>query len=144
MELPTTWTALDGSPMVRTAAQDDTAWRALIESQGWTPGATGAGTAPGATPAQIMAMITAGIAAGMQVVSGIHGMVTAADPATGTVTDAAGNVIPVGDLGVVTSGGTSLNSGASSPAETIIGPITPMMMIMIGGAALVLLMTLKK
>jgi hypothetical protein len=151
MDLPNTWVTLDGQPMARTAAMEDSAWRALIESQGWTPGATGAGTAPGATPQQIMAWIFQAIQSGVQVASTIHGAITAANAPAGTVTLANGMTVPIEYLGLLNISGTSttppLTIDTSAPPPVVEEEkfeLTPATIGLIGGGLLILLVVLRK
>jgi hypothetical protein len=122
---------------------EDSAWRALIEGQGWTPGATGAGTPPAGDPAQIMAMIMQAIQGGAAAFSSIHGAITNANAQTGMVTLANGMTVPISALGTLNLGGT-----ATTPPTTIQTDkgfeLNPMMLMMIGGMGLVLVLALRK
>jgi len=140
MTLPNTWVDRSGSTIQRPAGMSDAAWRAVLEGEGWTPGATsGAGSPAPQTPQQVMALVFQAIQGGAQVISQIHGQVTGANPAQGTVTLANGQTVPISSLGTVTA--PNLNVTPSAP---MFGGLGAAGLLAVGGALLVLLVVLKK
>ena len=144
--MPNTWVTLDGQPMARTAAMDDSAWRALLLSQGWTPGASSpnSGSPAALNPAQALALLFEGLRQGVTFVSAVHGAINGVDPGTGLVNTASGPV-PPGQLGAVTGTGGAAGTDVNFVPEEEEGFLDkPMNLALIGGGLLVLLLVLKK
>lgn len=140
-DMPATWVSLEGETMTRTAAMDDSAWLALLTSQGWTPGASNpaSGSPATQTPAQVMALIAQGIATFGTLFSSIHGVINGVDPLTGIVSTETGNV-PIADIGTVT--GQNLNVTPPVVEKGFLDK--PMNLALIGGGLIVLLLVMKK
>ena len=153
--MPNTWITTDGATITRPAGMSDSDWSTVLYGAGWSPGATSSAGSPGSVnPTQVLGLIDQGMQAGARFFSTLYGTINSTNPAAGTVSTSTGptpampfgtaRTVPAGALGNVSStGGSGANINVDVKEDSFLDKPANVALLA-GGAALVLLLVLRR